>query len=249
MTRCAFVANSDNNKTGSIAQVYAEFSTCWRGCPFWEKCYAFTSGNVPMHARRLAAGTWGGTFEQACAGIAKLPFYAVWRWGIAGDLPGKGARIARRALRALTHANRGKRGFAYTHKPVCDGEPQAANNRETITEAIARGFTINLSGEGLYRADALAALGIAPVVTVLPSTMGKAWKKTTTPAGRPVVQCPAEWTKDLGPSRIQCTNCGGKNGPLCWRKDRSFIVGFTAWGATRIVNAIIAEVEREVKCV
>lgn len=245
MTRCAYVANSDNNKTGPIAQVYTEQATCWRGCPFYSICYAFTSWRVVRLWRRLTAGLWGGSFKATCKRIAALPFAAVWRWGIAGDLPGKGARIARVPLRAITRANKRKRGFAYSHKPVLDGQPHAKANREAIAEANAGGFTVNLSGEGLTRADALADLGIAPVVTAVPSTWGKQWKTARTPKGRPVVQCPAEWTKSMGAARVQCIGCGGAKGPLCQRRDRAFIVGLTAWDATRKINAAIAKVEQE----
>ena len=45
------------------------------------------------------------------------------------------------------------------------------------------------------------------------------------PAPVRIVRCPAEYLENLG-----CVNCGGKDGPLCARLNRDFIVGFTGHG-------------------
>jgi hypothetical protein len=55
----------------------------------------------------------------------------------------------------------------FTHKPVLGDDRLAVENRRLIAEAIAVGFTINLSADNAAHADRLAELGIAPVVTVL----------------------------------------------------------------------------------
>ena len=87
------------------------------------------------------------------------------------------------------------------------------------------GFTVNLSAETLAQADAYAALGVAPVVVLLPAGMTKAVR---TPAGRHVVVCPAS----LGSS--DCLNCG-----ICQQRDRIAIMGFPAHGSgARHVEAI-----------
>jgi hypothetical protein len=101
---------------------------------------------------------------------------------------------------------------------------------DTVASAIAKanrdGFTINLSGNNLDHADALADLGIAPVVTVLPSD----GTSTTTPKGRKVVQCPATSRDD-----VSCKTC-----QLCQRQ-RDVIVGFPAHGvAHRKASAVAA---------
>ena len=58
--------------------------------------------------------------------------------------------------------------IAYTHKPVLDREhPGAASNRRFIAEAIEGGLMLNLSGNNPSHADALAALDLAPIVTIL----------------------------------------------------------------------------------
>jgi len=89
----------------------------------------------------------------------------LWRHNEAGDLPGEGDDIDVPKLRALVQANRGKRGFTYTHKPVLDN-PQ---NAVAIKCANQNGFTVNLSAdsieEGLhgglyYRCGSFEAVGI-----------------------------------------------------------------------------------------
>jgi hypothetical protein len=126
-------------------------------------------------------------------------------------LPGQGDDLDIMALSQLIQANRGKRGFAYTHKPLNNG-----HERDMIAIANRNGFTINLSANNLSHADDLADLEIAPVVCVLPAD---ATENTTTPQGRKVVVCPATQRDD-----VSCATCG-----LCARL-RDAIVGFPAHG-------------------
>jgi len=140
------------------------------------------------------------------------PAGQLWRHNQAGDLPGLNESINPDALRMLVKANTGKRGFTYTHKPA------SAENLALIREANAGGFTINLSANSLAHADELAALDAGPVVTLLPPG---APSLTKTPAGRPVVTCPAQLRDD-----ISCADC-----QLCSRAERPSIVGFIAHGA------------------
>ncbi|MNV10281.1 hypothetical protein BKP43_38700 [Variovorax boronicumulans] len=108
-------------------------------------------------------------------------------------------------------ANRGRRGFTYTHYPPTPG------NQAAILNANRLGFTVNLSAETLDQADEYAELGIAPVVVVLPQGAAKA---TSTPAGRQVIVCPAST------GNSDCLNCG-----ICQQRDRASIVGFPAHGS------------------
>jgi hypothetical protein len=91
-------------------------------------------------------------------------------------------------------------------------------NRAAIATANALGFTVNLSANNLEHADKLADLGIGPVVTVLPHDFNA--RKTTTPKGRTVIQCPATYRED-----VACDNC-----QLCQRQVNRAIVGFPAHG-------------------
>ena len=73
----------------------------------------------------------------------------------------------------------------------------------------------------IHRADRLADLAIAPVVTLLPASVhGNV--KIETAAGRKVVVCPATYRDD-----VNCKSCG-----LC-QKSRDVIVGFPAHGARK----------------
>ena len=67
----------------------------------------------------------------------------------------------------LVIANRGKRVIAFTHKPVLPDTVAAHRNRCVIAVGNTAGFTINLSANNPAEADALAGIGIGPVVTIL----------------------------------------------------------------------------------
>jgi hypothetical protein len=147
------------------------------------------------------------------------------RFNVAGDLPGHNEKIDVSKLSQLVRAGKGKRLFTYTHKQVLFG-PFAKANREAIAKANQGGFTINLSGNNVHHADTLASLGIAPVVTVLPSNQTK---NSLTPAGRRIVVCPAV-VKD----RVTCSRCG-----ICANSKRNYIVGFPSHGTqVKKANAV-----------
>jgi hypothetical protein len=129
---------------------------------------------------------------------------------VSGDLPGEGETVDPAALGEIVAANRGRRGFTYTHKK----SPQAI---EWARHATEWGFTVNLSADDAGEADALAAHGL-PVVCVVPKDTPK---HSATPEGRPIVVCPAQTMENM-----DCANCG-----LCQRVNRSTIIGFRAHGA------------------
>lgn len=229
---------SSNSKTGPIPTSMSQSDTCPDACPLKKAgCYA-KLGMVRIHWSRLdKAATEGGSiysWSNFLNQISRLPRAQLWRHNVAGDLAGDNNKVDATKLHQLVTANKGKRGFGYTHKAVLDnqlGTNKAANktvaaNREAIKQANISGFTINLSANNLAHADKLAALGIAPVVTILPTDQ---LTNTFTPEGRKVVVCPAV-TKD----NVNCARCG-----LCQRGDRSCIVGFPAHGIQkRTVDAI-----------
>lgn len=228
MTKYHFVRESANSKIGPIFATTTSADTCPDACPFKRTaegvkgCYA-DGGPLGMHWKAVSAGKRGGDLATLCENVAALPEGALWRHNQAGDLPGINGEIDAAALEALTAANAGKRGFTYTHKPM------TAGNAEAVRAANAAGFTVNLSGNSLAHADALADLGIAPVATVVPTGTPVAFK---TPAGKRGVMCPAQVRDDV--------SCAGGNGmkpcgagkPLCQRADREVIVGFWPHGAS-----------------
>lgn len=209
-----FVRHSMNAKTGNIPQSYQPSSTCPDACPQKGKgCYA-RFGNVGRIWRGLDAGG-GISWEQFLDEIRALPEDQLWRCSVAGDLPGLGNRLDGKKLAQLVEANRGRRGYTYTHTP-----PTMATVKH-IAEANRNGFTINWSCDSLKEADRKANLSAGPVVVTLPADP-ELWPKTT-PAGRKVVVCPAV-TKES----VTCATCR-----LCARSDRTAVIGFPAHGIGR----------------
>jgi hypothetical protein len=159
----------------------------------------------------------GGTLEDLTRSIAALPEGQLWRMNVAGDLPGEGESVDPVALGAIVWANRGRRGFTYTHK-------KSAEAIEWAQHATRWGFTVNLSADDAGEADALAETGL-PVCAIVPMDTPE---KTYTPGGRTIIVCPAQ-TRD----EVTCETCG-----LCARADRSIIVGFRAHGTrARVTDA------------
>lgn len=219
-TRYHLTENSKNEKT-MIPTSTTSADTCWHKCGQFDNCYG-KNGNplgLPLHWKKINAGERGYDLETFCDKIAALPEGQVWRHNQAGDLPGTDGKIDARALRKIVKANRGKRGFTYTHKPT-----SSAANRKAIKHANDNGFTINLSADNLEMADKLAGLQIGPVVTVLPSTQTI---NTKTPEGRTVVICPADHVT----KRDRGVNCGTCR--LCAWAGREVIIGFPAHGSKR----------------
>jgi hypothetical protein len=157
----------------------------------------------------------GLTIDELCKRIEELPIGTLWRHNVAGDLPGIGEDIDQAQLQQLATANRRRslRGFTYTHKPL------TARNLRAIRAAVKNGLTINLSADNGTDADKKSRHGL-PVTVILPTD---APKVSATPAGRKIVQCPAE-TSD----RITCQNCG-----LCAKADRGYLIGFAPKGAKK----------------
>jgi hypothetical protein len=227
MTAILWNPKSSNAKTGPMPVSTTGKDTCAPSCPFaGNGCYA-ESGPLAFLWNAMTKAGENAEFKNGratmrttdwsglCKSVAELPAETLWRHNQAGDLPHNGGKIDATRVAALVDANEGKRGFTYTHHNAL----QDSDNRAVVADANARGFTINLSGNNLRHADALADLGVAPVVTVLPSTVaGKA--DITTPKGRKVVVCPATYRED-----VSCATCG-----LCGVRDRKVVVGFPAHG-------------------
>ncbi|MFN3914726.1 MAG: hypothetical protein ACK4K3_07385 [Aquabacterium sp.] len=205
---------SSNVKTGPIPVSTTTRNTCPTSCGVREACYA-ASGRLAIHWRAVTEGKRGGSWGEFVAQVEALPEGQLWRHNQAGDLPGDGERIDRPALRELVKANKGKKGFTYTHYPMDE-----VVNRGAVAEANAQGFTVNLSANDLDHADELAGYGFAPVVVVLPMD---APKKLQTPQGRTVVTCPATYRED-----VTCATCA-----LCQKAQRTTIVGFPAHGTNK----------------
>lgn len=222
-SRVHLTLKSRNAKVGPIPVSTTSAVSCPNACPLKDKgCYA-ANGPLALHWRKVTEGKAGASWDAFCDSVAALPDAQAWRHNQAGDLPGQGDAIDAPKLAQLVHANAGKRGWTYTHKPM------TSNNATAVSHANAAGFIINLSADTLAEADQLASLNIGPVVVVLDAPEGTK-ADTVTPGGRRVVTCPATYRDD-----ITCADC-----LLCARIKRKTIVGFPAHGAQKKAAATIA---------
>jgi hypothetical protein len=233
-----WTARSTNKKTGPIPVSTTSSETCPSACPLAKGgCYA-KGGNVGILWHALtrhgpnAAWAHGAAMARSidwaglCERVGALAPGTLWRHNQAGDLPHKGQKITFRAFRALVNANKGRRGFTYTHHDVLGAGGK--HNRLLVRWANSLGFTVNLSANDLTHADRLADTGAGPVVVILPSG---APREVMTPAGRSVKVCPA-----VLQSSITCSTC-----QWCARPQRSWIVGFPAHGSQRSAASAIAQ--------
>lgn len=221
-----FVEKSAASKTDGVAIAYGPRSTCPPSCAFYGRagCYADAGAHTRLAWDRTDSGsdrnvrTWRGFLSALWMSEAKR-----FRFAVAGDLPGVGEKVNRRAVRALTRAatanGRGasRSAWTYTHK----------RSREALAaarEATADGFTVNLSANNPADADELLRHGL-PVACVTARPVLQ-----TTPAGVQIVPCPAITSEVFGSGTVTCNNCGGAKGPLCGRADRSYVIGFALHG-------------------
>jgi hypothetical protein len=215
-------------KLGGIPASYTESSSCPPSCALrGAGCYAEVT-RARLQWNRVDSGKVGGPWSQFCREVAALPRGILWRHNVAGDLPGRNDRLDRAACLRLANANRGRRGFTFTHYPLIEGlhgeryapEKLAAHNRAVVAEMLARGFTVNASADSVAHADRIraGAPGI-PVAALLPqNTTARAMR---TPAGRKIVTCPETYRSDL-----TCAQCG-----ICAnRSPARAVVGFPAHG-------------------
>ena len=214
---------SKNAKVGKMAVTTSTATTCPTSCPFKSNgCYA-DSGPLKLHWDKVTREERGDDWSTFISKIKDLPAGSKWRHNQAGDLPGDMEKLDNEKCIELAKANKGKRGFTYTHYDVLD------NFQNAITVNIMNhlGFTVNVSANNLEHADKLCDLGIAPVATVLPIEQTT---NTVTPKGRKVVVCPATYKDD-----VSCASC-----MLCEKWDRNVVVGFPAHGTSKKKAAAIA---------
>ena len=218
---------SSNKKVGAIPVSTTSQESCPDTCQLKDSgCYAMI-GPLMIHWRKVTEGHRGNDWDSFCQQIKALPKNQLWRHNQAGDLaPSKSNVIDRNKLNQLVNANRGRRGFTYTHYSV-----DIDHNAECITEANQRGFTINLSTDNVSHADQVLGRHDLPVVTLMPlDTVWDNQKVAYTAQGRTVVRCPAEYRD------TNCADCG-----ICAKSSRSFIVGFTVHGTNKRRADIIAK--------
>lgn len=203
---------SGNRKTGPIPVSTSPSSTCPSACPLLgQGCYG-EAGPIVLHRNNVNSGNRGMTWEMFLNSISELLPGTLWRHNQVGDLPHVNDRIDREKAEALTAANKGRKGFTFSHHDVLGSR----HNREVIRSMNEGGFVVNLSADDLSDADAKAALDIGPVVTLLPKE--PPWPKET-PGGRRIMVC-LNITHHL-----TCMQCR-----LCQASPRKSIVGFPVHG-------------------
>lgn len=224
------VMSSKNVKTGPIPVSMTSAESCPNVCELKNNglCYA-KNGPLSWTWNKLTNGKIGMNFKDFISGIKSIPKGQIWRHNQSGDASGKNDKINFNHLKSLVAANRGKRGFTYTHYPVINHK-FSKENKKAVKYANKNGFTINLSGNNLTHADKLKKLNIAPVVCIIP--IGSP-DTLYTPAGNKVIKCPAQ-RKDK--NNVTCKSC-----QLCQKVNRSCIVGFESHGIQKgKVNLIAA---------
>ncbi len=208
--RVRWIPDSKNQKLGRIPASMSSANTCPDACVFKDSgCFA-EFGKLRLVWERVPE--LGDEWGRFCERVKELEPGTFWRHNVMGDLPGVGDELDARLLDELVSANRGKRGFTFTHKPLT--EPW---QYQAVARAVARDFAVNLSANSPEHADDLARLGIAPVAVVMHT--GAPARGNRTPEGRHIVMCPAET------SELTCRDC-----QLCAVTDRKSIVGFWAHG-------------------
>ena len=115
----------------------------------------------------------------------------------------------------LAAVPRGGISFTYTHFDWFNWCDKA--NKETTGQTV-----VNYSASTL--SSAVVASRVVPTVVVVGEDLWANGKVFSTDAV-PVVRCPAEYRE-----KFSCADCG--NGiPLCARRNRDYIIGFTAHGS------------------
>lgn len=215
MFNFSFIEVSNNSKTGKIPVTRTDKKSCPDACQLKNNgCYASLS-YANIHWKKLDNG--GLTLDQLTKHIKQLPHGQLWRHNEAGDLPGQNDMIDQDSLNKIVSANKGKKGYTYTHYPLTD------HNIKAIEFANNNGFTINVSCDSLNQLKQYKEINLPKVVIVADDVPNKFYHD-----GEKIIVCPAQ-IKDS----INCKKCG-----LCQVTDRKFHIAFKAHGTQK--NKVLA---------
>jgi len=215
MFNFSFTAVSSNVKTGPIPVTRTDKKSCPDSCILKGKgCYA-EGGPVLIHWKKLDDA--GLSLDELARKIKKLPKGQLWRHNEAGDLPGFNDMIDIAQLTKLVDANKGKKGFTYTHYPMVQ------HNIKAVKLANDSGFTINMSLNNLNELSQAKHLPL-PKVVILPKDSPNKFEHD----GVTVMKCPAQ-IKD----EMSCSRC-----KLCADPNRKMVIGFDPHGFRK--NKVIA---------
>jgi len=208
--------SSANAKTGPIPVSTSSAETCPSAavCAFkGNGCYA-ERGPLALHWRAVTEGRRGVPWAEFLQAIRALPAGQLWRHNQAGDLWKPGTLTGRTALAQLTEANRGRRGFTYSHHKRTPATVQA------FKAATAHGFTVNASCHSEAEADAAISDGLRAVFVVPADDQRTAWE---TSGGNRAIVCPAQRFEGMTCARCQ----------LCAARPSHVAIVFRAHGTGR----------------
>lgn len=222
-----FTAISANRTTGPVPTVTSAAATCPSTCALRGRgCYA-EHGPLSWIWKRLDYS--GLDFPALLARVRAIPRGQLWRWGQAGDLPGRGLYIDRPSLLLLASASHGKPCLAYTHKPVMAEQYSnrsglsrlafrrvTAHNRSALRAALALGFRVNISCDTLAQARKARRLGFSATLI-----RAAGWEGSELRDGLQLTACPQKTGKVR-----DCLACKG----LCAR-ERDAVIVFPAHGS------------------
>ena len=205
--------STGNSKTGAMLLVRSPRSTCPDSCSLkGNGCYA---ENFPLVLHWLKQEQTGVDFATVLYAVRTLPKEAIWRLFEAGDFEPSSENpelISSQQVISLIAANKGKRGFGYTHYPVLP-------NLEAFQLMNSSGLTINASADSLEQAKLYFELGLPTTLVVAEKT-----PKDVTVDGVRIVVCPNQSLKSK-PTCLQCQ--------LCQKPDRDYVIGFRAHGSKK----------------
>ena len=222
-----FIPKSANAKIGAIPATNSPRATCPPSCPLIGEggCYADGGFYTRLNWDKLDAGKRGAPWPEFIAKIAALKPGTLWRHNVSGDLPPmRPDEINEHAVVDLVAANRGKRGFTYTHYPM------NRRNARIVRTANASGFTINASANNEAQAVAYSKRKLPTVAIISDEKRGADWRSFKR-AGVSFVRCPAEYRDG-----VNCKSC-----KLCSYAKRTTVVGFTVHGSRAASANIIAK--------
>ena len=202
---------SSNTKTGQIPVSTSSRDLCSITCPLrGNGCYA-EQGPLRLHWDAVTNGIRGILWPEFLAAIRALPDRQLWRHNQAGDLRDPNLKQGRQALASLVEANRGKRGFTYTHHRLKPAAIQA------VKAATAHGFTVNVSTESETAADIAMSKGLRAVFIVASDDKRRIWR---TQDGNVAITCPAQLRDGM-----TCERC-----KLCQSRPQHVAIAFRAHG-------------------
>ena len=217
-----FVKKSGNKKTGFMPVTYNSRLSCPNSCIFRNNgCYA-DNYHTALNWDKVTSGQRGGTFKELLNNIKALKPGTIWRACVAGDIPSNSkGEMSRTYLKGITEANKGLKGYTYTHNRLDIGE-----NISLLKTANKKGFTVNISTETEAAADN-AILNSLPAVMVVKSTETRlSW---FTKNKNKILVCPAQT------NGVNCIDC-----QLCQHRPKQLIIAFKAHGnQTKKIDKIL----------